>query len=104
MTSRKRKQKHSGVTMLEVLVAGLVLVTSVIALVQFMYVNFTLTGRAQDLSTGYSMARTAIESVRQQGFTNAAERHFHGLLRQGTPPIPQARVKQGAQYTRALHL
>ncbi len=62
-----------GITMVEVLVAGLVLATSVVALVQFMYVNFQLTGKAQDISSGYSMARSAVESVREQGFTNAAE-------------------------------
>ena len=73
MSTRKRIQSHSGLTMVEVLVAGLVLVTSVVALIQFMYVNFGLTGRAQDLTAGYSMARTAIELVREQGFTNAAE-------------------------------
>lgn len=59
--------------MVEVLVAGVVLITSVVALVQFMYVNYQLTGLAQDISSAYSMARSAVEAVREQGFANAAE-------------------------------
>jgi Tfp pilus assembly protein PilV len=62
-----------GVTMVEVLVAGVVLITSVVALVQFMYVNYSLTGKAEDISAAYSMARSAVENVHQQGFSNAAE-------------------------------
>jgi Tfp pilus assembly protein PilV len=73
MPRRKRIASHKGITMMEVLVAGVVLITCVVALVQFMYVNFALTGQAEDISSAYSMARTAIETVRQQGFSNAPE-------------------------------
>jgi Tfp pilus assembly protein PilV len=59
--------------MVEVLVAGIILITCVVALIQFMYVNFSITGKAVDLTNSYSMARTAVETVRQQGFSNAAE-------------------------------
>jgi len=73
MPNTKRNRRQSGITMVEVLVAGIVLVTSVVALIQFMYVNFALTAKANYISTGYTMARTAVEYVREQGFTNAAE-------------------------------
>ena len=73
MTSKSHNRKHRGITMVEALVAGLVLATCVVGLVQFMYVNYQLTAKAEDISAGYSIGRSAVETVRELGFTNAAE-------------------------------
>ena len=90
--------------MIEVLVAGLILITCVVALIQFMYVNFSLTGQAQDLSTAYSMARTAVESVRQQGFSNAAEGSTTVYYDGNATYPPSTSQTNSSAYSRAIPL
>ena len=66
------RQKR-GVTMIEVLIATLLIGISVAALVQFWYFSFRMTTQAANQSVAYSIARSAIEQVRQTGFDNTAE-------------------------------
>ena len=73
MCTIQRRNRRRGLSMIEVLVAGTILATSVVGLVSFGYVNFQMTSKSTNMTAASAVARSEMEQVRLEGFSNAAE-------------------------------
>jgi uncharacterized protein (TIGR02598 family) len=71
--TKTRTNRKSGFPLVETLVAGAILATSVVGLVSFGYVNFQMTSHSTNMTAASAAARSEIEQVRLEGFTNASE-------------------------------
>lgn len=69
----KRAGYRRGFSLIEAMVAGALLATSVVGLVSFVYVNFQMTNNSTNMTTASAAARSEIERIRLAGFANAAE-------------------------------
>jgi prepilin-type N-terminal cleavage/methylation domain-containing protein len=69
-TARARKR---GFTMIEALIASALIALSMLALGQLWTFAARVTTDTDDRGIAYSLARLAIETVRETGFTNTAE-------------------------------
>ena len=69
----RKARRNSGFSLIEVLVAGLIISTSVVGMMQFAIVDFGLTSKSISMSAACTVGRSAIEAVRLAGFANAVE-------------------------------
>lgn len=65
---RRRFGAARGMTLIEVLVAALVIAVSLAATVSLWQFAYNITGQTDDTGTAYSIGRRAIEKIRQTGF------------------------------------
>jgi len=68
-----RARCRRGFSLMEVLVAGLIIATSVVGMMQFAFMDYGMTGQSTNMSAATSIGRSAIEAVRMAGFANAPE-------------------------------
>jgi prepilin-type N-terminal cleavage/methylation domain-containing protein len=68
-----RRPVRGGFTMVEVLVAAVIVAFSMAAIVSTWYVASNMTISTDDKGIAYNLARQTVEAVRQQGFDNTAE-------------------------------
>ncbi len=69
----RRARIARGFTMIEVLVAGVILATSVLGLIRFIYVDYNLTSKSGYMGAAYTCGRSAIEEAHLVGFMGATE-------------------------------
>ena len=69
----KRRQSRRGTTLVELLVAGLLLAVGMMGLVNTWLFSFRVTENTDNSAIAYSLGRYAIERVKMNGFLNASE-------------------------------
>jgi uncharacterized protein (TIGR02598 family) len=70
---RRLPRRRRGDTLMEVLVASLIVGVCVSALVSLWSLSYMLTRDTDDQDVAYTLARQALEAVKQTGFYNTAE-------------------------------
>lgn len=74
MNARSRAgKKRRGVTLIEILVASLIVGVCVTALTSLWSFSYTLTTRTYDEDAAYALARNALEAIKETGFAYTAE-------------------------------
>lgn len=69
----KRRQLQHGTTLVELLVAALLLSIGLMALVNMWMYSFRMTVITDDYGVAYNLGRQAMEQVKMQGFASAPE-------------------------------
>lgn len=81
--SRRRRKSLRGVSLVELLIAGLLLSISMMAMVQMWAFAYRVTANTDDKGIAYNLGRQAMETVKMSGFDNAAEgtatAYYNGL-------------------------
>jgi Tfp pilus assembly protein PilV len=70
---RGRRRSIRGVSLVELLIAGLLLSISMMAMVQMWAFAYRVTANTDDKGIAYNLGRQAMETVKMSGFDNAAE-------------------------------
>jgi prepilin-type N-terminal cleavage/methylation domain-containing protein len=66
-------RRRRGVTLIEILVASLIVSVCVASLTSLWSFSYTLTTRTYDQDAAYALARNTLEAIKQTGFTYTAE-------------------------------
>jgi Tfp pilus assembly protein PilV len=69
----RSRRRQSGITFVELLVAGLILSIGMMGMVNVWSYSFFVTGNSDDSAIAYNLGRQSIERAKQSGFTSAAE-------------------------------
>jgi Tfp pilus assembly protein PilV len=72
-TIRINRCRKRGITLVELLVAALLMSIGLMGMVQMWAFSYTMTSRTDDLSIAYNLGRQEMERVKMSGFTGAAE-------------------------------
>lgn len=70
---RHRRQLRSGITFIEVMIAGLLMSVGIMGLVSMWAFSFNMTVRTDDKGVAYCLGRRALEQVKFNTFKTAAE-------------------------------
>jgi prepilin-type N-terminal cleavage/methylation domain-containing protein len=73
MRRRGRRERSGGFTLIEVLVASVIVGTCIAAVVTMWAVAFKLSSSADRTSVAYSIGRRALEEVKETGFQDSTE-------------------------------
>lgn len=102
MKRQNRRTGRRGMSLVEVLVAALILGVSLAAMVGLWYFSANMTASAEDTAVAYNLARKAIEGAKETGFFNTPEAststpvtHYYDAsesLQDGTPSAARYRV------------
>ena len=65
---RLRRGRRRGVTLIELLVASVIVATSLMGLVSAWMFSFQVTRRSDETEVAYNLARSAVEQLRAYGF------------------------------------
>lgn len=67
------RRAQRGSTLVEALLASLILGTCLAALISVLYFSNRMTVKSSDMGVAYNLARMTVEGIKQTGFTNTAE-------------------------------
>lgn len=72
-TAYTRRQSFRGTTLVELLMAGLLLSIGMMGLVGTWVFSFRVTANTDDMAIAYNLGRAAVEDIKRYGFPNAPE-------------------------------
>ncbi|MGC8666678.1 MAG: prepilin-type N-terminal cleavage/methylation domain-containing protein [Chthonomonadales bacterium] len=90
MMKQRHKQTVQGITLVELLIASLLLAIGLMGLINAWVFSFNITTASDDLGVAYNLGRYAMEQVKMNGFAGQAEGTVTTYYDGSETPVAQA--------------